>query len=137
MYATVRLETPSRSALTVPNTAVLHTGDRNVVFVDMGRGRLMPLDVELGRAAGDYTEVLAGLEPGQRVVTSAQFLLDSESNLGEVLRAMMGQMTGSDVGRTGNMSNMPGMNTAPAPVSDKGADMRGMPAMKTPPPTKR
>jgi Cu(I)/Ag(I) efflux system membrane fusion protein len=128
MYATVRLATPSRSALTVPNTAVLKTGDRNVVFVDMGRGRLMPSDVELGRTAGDYTEVLAGLEPGQRVVTSAQFLLDSESNLGEVMRAMMGQMSSSDVGRTGNMSNMPGMN-------DKGAGMRGM---KTPsPPAKR
>ena len=131
MYATVRLATPSRSALTVPNTAVLRTGDRNVVFVDMGQGRLMPTDVELGRTAGDYAEVLAGLEPGQRVVTSAQFLLDSESNLGEVMRAMMGQMSSSDVGRTGNM----------APMNDKGADMRGMPGMpgmKTPPPpTKR
>ena len=131
MYATVRLATPSRSALTVPNTAVLRTGDRNVVFVDMGQGQLMPTDVELGRTAGDYTEVLAGLEPGQRVVTSAQFLLDSESNLGEVMRAMMGQMSSGDVGRTGNT----------APMNDKGADMRGMPGMpgmKTPPPpTKR
>ena len=134
MYATVRLATPTRSALTVPNTAILRTGDRNIVFVDMGRGQLMPNDVELGRTAGDYTEVLAGLEPGQRVVTSAQFLLDSESNLGEVMRAMMGQMSGSDVRRSGTMPNMPGM----APMSDKGADMRGMPGMKTTPaPTKR
>ena len=116
MYATVRLATPSRSALTVPNAAVLRTGDRNVVFVDMGQGQLKPSDVELGRTAGDYTEVVAGLEPGQRVVTSAQFLLDSESNLGEVMRAMMGQMSSSDVGRTGNMSNMPGMKTPPPPT---------------------
>lgn len=138
MYATVRLATPSRSALTAPNTAILRTGDRNIVFVDMGRGQLKPADVELGRTAGDYTEVLAGLEPGQRVVTSAQFLLDSESNLGEVMRAMMGQMSSGDVGRTGNMSNMPGMNSPPAPMNDKGADMRGMSGMKTPPPpTKR
>ena len=129
MYATVRLATPSRSALTVPTTAVLRTGDRNVVFVDMGRGQLMPSDVELGRTAGDYTEVLAGLEPGQRVVTSAQFLLDSESNLGEVMRAMMGQMSSSDVGRTRDMST---------PMGDKGANIRGMPGMKAPPPpTKR
>ncbi|MDQ3699238.1 MAG: efflux RND transporter periplasmic adaptor subunit [Gemmatimonadota bacterium] len=91
MYATVRVTTPGRSALTVPNSAVLRTGERNVVFVDMGGGELMPHDVELGGTAGDYTEVLAGLEPGQRVVTSAQFLLDSESNLGEVMKAMMGQ----------------------------------------------
>lgn len=138
MYATVRLSTPSRSALTVPNAAVLRTGDRNVVFVDMGRGQLRPTDVELGRTAGDYTEVLAGLEPGQRVVTSAQFLLDSESNLGEVMRAMMGQMSSGDVGRKGSMSNMPGMQTPSASINDKGADMRGMPGMKTPPPpTKR
>ena len=134
MYATARLSTASRSALTVPNTAVLRTGDRDVVFVDMGRGQFVPTDVELGGTVADYTEVLAGLEPGQRVVTSAQFLLDSESNLGEVMRAMMGQMSSGDVGRTGNMSNMPGMKAPPAPMNDKGADMRGMPGMKTPPP---
>ncbi len=119
MYATVRLSTPTRSALAVPSSALLRTGDRNVVFVDMGGGALMPHDVELGRTASDYTEVLAGLEPGQRVVTSAQFLLDSESNLGEVMRAMMSQMSSGDVSR---MQDMPGR-------TDKGADMRGMPTM--------
>jgi multidrug efflux pump subunit AcrA (membrane-fusion protein) len=71
---------------------VLRTGTRNVVFVDMGGGRLMPVDVEVGQPASDYAEVLAGLEPGQRVVTSAQFLLGSESNLGEVMRSMISQM---------------------------------------------
>ena len=99
MYVSVRLATPTRSALTVPNTAILRTGERNIVFVDMGRGQLMPHDVELGRSAADFTEVLSGLEPGQRVVTSAQFLLDSESNLAEVMRAMMGQMSSGDMGR--------------------------------------
>ena len=93
MYATVRLTTPSRSALTVPNAALLRTGDRDVVFVDMGDGQLQPHVVTLGLVAGDYTEVLAGLERGQRVVTSAQFLLDSESNIGEVMRAMISQTT--------------------------------------------
>ena len=90
MYATVHLTTLSRAALTVPTSAVLHTGERAMVFVDMGGGRLMPHDVELGRVAGDFTEVLVGVEPGQRVVTSAQLLLDSESNLGEVMRSMIG-----------------------------------------------
>jgi Cu(I)/Ag(I) efflux system membrane fusion protein len=121
MYASVRLRTPARSALTVPSSAVLRTGDRNVVFVDMGNGELMPHDVEVGRAAGDYVEVLAGVEPGQRVVTSAQFLLDSESNLGEVMKAMMSQMSSGDLSTrkktvapsdTG-MKDMPGM-TMPA-----------------------
>ena len=110
-----------RSALTVPSSAVLRTGDRNVVFIDMGDGELRPNDVELGRSAGDYIEVLAGLEPGQRVVTSAQFLLDSESNLADVMKGMMSQMSSGDLkGRkktttptdTG-MKDMPGM-TMPA-----------------------
>jgi len=115
MYATVRLTTPTRSALTVPNAAILRTGDRNVVFVDMGRGQLTPREVELGRVAAEYTEVLAGLEPGQRIVTSAQFLLDSESNLAEVMRSMIGQMNSGDVRRNQNMQDMPGMSM-PAPV---------------------
>lgn len=90
MYATVRLSAPGRTALTVPASAIMNTGERRLVFVDMGDGRLVPREVEVGRVAGDYAEVLAGLEPGQRVVTSAQFLLDSESNLGEVMRSMIG-----------------------------------------------
>ncbi|MGQ0642557.1 MAG: efflux RND transporter periplasmic adaptor subunit [Gemmatimonadaceae bacterium] len=119
MYATVRLLTPARRALTVPASAVVQTGQRTLVFVDMGGGRLMPHDVEIGRATGEYTEVLAGVEPGQRVVTSAQFLLESESNLAEVMRSMMGQ--GVDRG----MADMPGMEM-------KGADMKGMPAAPRP-----
>ncbi|MDQ6885837.1 MAG: efflux RND transporter periplasmic adaptor subunit [Gemmatimonadota bacterium] len=113
MYATVRLSTPSRSALTVPSSAVLRTGERNVVFVDTGNGELVPHDVEIGRTAGDYTEVLSGLEPGQRVVTSAQFLLDSESNLGEVMNAMIGQRGAGDKGNTVDMKDMPGMKMPP------------------------
>jgi Cu(I)/Ag(I) efflux system membrane fusion protein len=106
MYATVRLATPMRSALTVPTSAVLRTGERNLVFVDLGGGELRPQEVALGVVTGDYTEVLTGLEPGQRVVTSAQFLLDSESNLGEVMKAMLGQMPSGDAR---SMQDVPGM----------------------------
>jgi Cu(I)/Ag(I) efflux system membrane fusion protein len=130
MYATARLSTPTRSALTVPNAAVLRTGDRNVVFVDIGQGELMPHEVEVGRTTDDYTEVLAGLEPGQRVVTSAQFLLDSESNLGEVMKAMMSQMSSGDLGKTQQMKDMPGMSMPG--MNDKGAKIR--PAQPAPPP---
>jgi len=121
MYATVRLTAPVRTALAVPNSAVMRTGERQVVFVDMGGGELMPHEVEIGRVAGDYAEVLAGLEPGQRVVTSAQFLLDSESNLAEVMKGMMTQMNMSDMGSMEgtDMSGMEGMDM-------QGADMRGM-----------
>lgn len=89
MYATVRFTTPSRAVLSVPSAAIIRTGERSLVFVDMGDGRLMPQEIETGSVGDEFVEVLAGLEPGQRVVTSAQFLLDSESNLGEVMKAMM------------------------------------------------
>ncbi|HEY5060838.1 MAG TPA: efflux RND transporter periplasmic adaptor subunit [Gemmatimonadaceae bacterium] len=118
MYVTAQLITPTRSALTVPNSAVLRTGERDVVFVDMGNGTLAPRDVEVGAVASDYTEVLSGLEPGQRVVTSAQFLLDSESNLADVMRSMIGQMSSGDVRKQQDMPGMPGM-AMPAPVVPK------------------
>lgn len=138
MYATVTLTTPAHRALTVPSSAVLETGDRTLVFMDMGGGQLMPMDVVTGRTAGDYTEVLSGLEPGQRVVTSAQYLLDSESNLAEVMKSMMGQMGTADMDNMQKMKDMPGMNMSgqqggmsmpmgdSAGMSDRGADMKGM-----------
>ena len=90
MYATVRISSPARVALTVPRSAVVATGERSIVFVDQGKGALKPIDVVVGRAAGEFVEVLAGLAAGQRVVTSAQFLLDSESNIAEVMKGMIG-----------------------------------------------
>jgi RND family efflux transporter MFP subunit len=108
MYATVRLSSPARRALTIPASALIRTGERNVVFVDMGAmgGGLMPLEVEVGRATSDYVEILSGVEPGQRVVTSAQFLLESESNIAQVMKAMIGQMSSGDMGQ---MKDMPGI----------------------------
>ena len=91
MYATVSLATPSRTALTVPSSAVVRTGERALVFVDKGGGRLEPQEIQSGGGTDEFTEVLSGLAPGERVVTSAQFLLDSESNLAEVMRGMVGQ----------------------------------------------
>jgi Cu(I)/Ag(I) efflux system membrane fusion protein len=118
MYATVRLATPGRSVLTVPTSAILRTGERNVVFMDVGKGTLMPMEVRVGSTAGGYTEVLSGLEAGTRVVTSAQFLLDSESNLGEVMKGMIGQGgTGRDASGSG-AADMPGMSM-PAVVAPK------------------
>lgn len=126
MYATVRLSAPSRTALTVPASALVRTGERALVFVDMGSGRIMPQEVEVGRVAGADAEILSGVEPGQRVVTSAQFLLDSESNLAEVMRSMIGMTGSSDMGGMdmsgGGMEGMEGMEG----MDNKGADMKGM-----------
>jgi RND family efflux transporter MFP subunit len=120
MFATVRIQTPAYTALTVPVQAVVNTGQRKVVFVDMGGGRLMPHEVETGRTAGEDTEILAGLEPGQRVVTSAQYLLDSESNLAETMKAMIGTMG------AGAMDGMDMSGGAMEDMDMQGADMRGM-----------
>lgn len=116
MYGTARIVTPGRRALAAPTSAIIHTGERAIVFVDAGQGRLEPREVRVGQVAGDVTEILAGLDAGQRVVTSAQFLLESESNLGEVMKRMLGQMGEADMGTMGGMEGM----EAP------GADMNGM-----------
>ncbi len=102
MYATVNIATPTRGALTVPSSAVVQTGERSLVFFDVGGGRLAPHDVGVGRTSGDYTEILSGVEAGQRVVTSAQFLIDSESNLGEVMKSMIGAGSSSNGSRGGS-----------------------------------
>ena len=125
MYATVRLSSPTRSALTVPRSAVLQTGERAVVFVDQGKGALRPMDVVTGRTAGEYVEVLSGLAPGQRVVTSAQFLLDSESNLAEVMKSMIG-MSGGSSGGGAEMNAMDKSGGDTKGQEMKGADTRGM-----------
>lgn len=127
MFATVQVTTPTRAALTVPTSAVLQTGTRAVVFVDMGGGRLMPQTVQTGQVAGDLTEILSGLEPGQRVVTSAQFLLDSESNLGEVMKSMIGQTNMSDMKSTGT----PGTGTSGTGTSGTGTSVTGGGTMNT------
>jgi len=81
MYATVRIAEPLGDVLAVPDEAVIDTGVRRVVFVEIAAGRFQPREVSLGRKGGDAYEVLAGLSPGERVAVSAQFLLDSESRL--------------------------------------------------------
>jgi Cu(I)/Ag(I) efflux system membrane fusion protein len=119
MFATVHLRSPTRRALTVPTSALVRTGERTLVFVDMGAGRFTAQVVEIGQSTSEYTEVLSGLEPGQRVVTSAQFLLDSESNLAEVMRSMIGQGSAAMT----DMKGMPGMDMGGKPT-DKGAKVR-------------
>ncbi len=67
--------------LMVPEEAVLYAGPRRLVFVDLGDGRLSPQEIEIGVKSGDYYEVLSGLEAGDIVVTSGNFLVAAESRL--------------------------------------------------------
>src|SRR5579863_7258226 len=82
MFAHVALDLPTMGDQTViPDTAVLRTGTHNVAFIDRGDGYLTPAEIELGQHVGDEYIVLKGLAPGQRIVSSANFLIDSESQL--------------------------------------------------------
>ncbi|MFN8602195.1 MAG: efflux RND transporter periplasmic adaptor subunit [Candidatus Binatia bacterium] len=95
----VRIASPLGDKLAVPRDAVLDSGEHRIVFVVRGAGSFAPREVELGRAAGDWVEVLSGLDAGEQVVTSANFLIDSESKIRAALAAFQGQ--GGATGGTG------------------------------------
>ncbi|HUU60174.1 MAG TPA: efflux RND transporter periplasmic adaptor subunit [Phycisphaerae bacterium] len=90
MWANVTIR-PSlgRKSLAVPVQAVIRTGKRDVVLIALEGGRFAPREVRLGAEAGDEFEVLDGLQEGERVVTSAQFLINSESNLQSAIGKML------------------------------------------------
>jgi Cu(I)/Ag(I) efflux system membrane fusion protein/cobalt-zinc-cadmium efflux system membrane fusion protein len=81
MFAHVALDLPMGEQTVIPDTAILRTGTHNVAFIDRGDGYLTPAEVELGSHVGDEFIVLKGLAPGQQIVSSANFLIDSESQL--------------------------------------------------------
>jgi Cu(I)/Ag(I) efflux system membrane fusion protein len=81
MYANVELGMDMGEGLTVPASAVMPTGSREIAFVDKGGGKLEPRVVELGEQIGDHYEVKSGLAEGERVVASANFLIDAESKV--------------------------------------------------------
>jgi Cu(I)/Ag(I) efflux system membrane fusion protein/cobalt-zinc-cadmium efflux system membrane fusion protein len=81
MFVNARLQIPMGRRLVIPSTGVFQSGTRQIAFVDHGNGYLEPREIELGPRAGDEFIVLKGLKAGERVVTSANFLIDSESQL--------------------------------------------------------
>ena len=86
MYANVELGMDMGEGLTVPASAVMPTGSREIAFVDKGGGKLEPRVVELGEQIGDHYEVKSGLAEGERVVASANFLIDAESKVQGALK---------------------------------------------------
>jgi Cu(I)/Ag(I) efflux system membrane fusion protein len=98
MYANVALQVPLGKRLVVPDEALLDSGTRQLVFIDKGQGTFEPRDVKVGVRTDAYAEILAGLSVGDRVVTSANFLIDSESQLKSAV---------------GGMGGMPGMEMDP------------------------
>ncbi len=88
MWADVEIESDLGEVLAVPARAVIDTGARYVAFVDIGQDHLEPREVKIGAKTDDYFEVLEGVKPGEKVVTRALFLIDSESQLKSVISGM-------------------------------------------------
>ncbi len=120
MYANVEFQINLPSKLTVPAEAVLDSGERKTVFIDRGGGFFEPRQIKTGQRDGDRIEVLSGLSGGERVVTSGNFLIDSESQLKAAAAGM------------GGMAGMPGMTNEPAkPPKTRSGESggKGMPDM--------
>ena len=127
MYADVELQVSLPAQLSVPADAVLDAGERKTVFVDRGNGFFEPRLVTTGERSGDRIQILSGLSGGERIVTSGNFLIDSESQMKAAAAGM------------GGMAGMPGMTNEPMnkpkgqegkPVEKGTPSMPGMPGME-------
>ncbi len=129
MFADADIKSPiTLETVAVPNQAIIHTGTRDVAIIALGNGYFEPRTVVLGvRGDSGYVQVLKGINPGDEVVTSSQFLIDSESNL----NAALNNMTLPD---TSANSNPPAQNNSSENKSEgktkkeesKKDDMSGM-----------
>lgn len=90
MYANVALSVPLGVRLAVSKEAVLESGERQIIFIHHGGGQLEWRNVRIGLRSGDWVEILEGLQEGEHLVTSANFLLDSESQLKSAVGGMAG-----------------------------------------------
>jgi len=120
MWANVTLKSAvARGGLAVPVQSVIRTGTKDIALVALEGGRFEPRELRLGAQAGDEFQVLDGLKEGERVVTSAQFLINSESNLQSALSKMLGpKKDGETAASPVQPSPMPGMKI-PEPASGK------------------
>ncbi|MFP5227550.1 MAG: efflux RND transporter periplasmic adaptor subunit [Acidobacteriota bacterium] len=99
MYADAQLDVNYGTQTLVPSEAVLNSGTRQVVFVAKGDGYFEPREIKIGDQFDGQTVVLAGLGPGEKIVASGNFLIDSESRLGAAMQQMMASMPGMDMGK--------------------------------------
>jgi rubrerythrin len=122
MFATVQVASElDPSALLVPDMAILRSGEKNTVFIALETGKFEPRTIILGpQAENDMYQVISGLKEGERIVTSGQFMLDSESQLREAIQKMLepkkpGQTEpATNAGQEGLVGVLEGTNT-PAP----------------------
>ncbi|NOY61707.1 MAG: efflux RND transporter periplasmic adaptor subunit [Gammaproteobacteria bacterium] len=107
MFANVTLYVdPQRGAVVVPSEAIVRSGSREQVFVVREPGKFEPREVTLGVSAKGLTQILSGVKAGEEVVTSSQFLIDSESKLREATAKMMAAMAGESNSADTDMNDM-------------------------------
>ena len=121
MFANVTLSNTLAAEKTLaPRAAVIDTGERQVAFVSLGEGRFEPRDVRMGVETGDgQVEILSGLKPGEMVVTSGQFLIDSESKMREALAKMIRGELAAEQEAVVDVVGSSALADLPEPVADK------------------
>lgn len=128
MFATVELNAEIEpSALLVPDSAVLRSGEKNTVFAALDNGHFEPREVTLGpRAENNMYEVMSGLQEGERVVTSGQFMLDSESQLREAIQKMLGpNVQVSPAQHVGHTASTQSASPSPSPPTETAVQAGG------------
>jgi Cu(I)/Ag(I) efflux system membrane fusion protein len=141
MYANVTIRSPLVvNAVAVPDQAIIRSGERNIVVVSLGGGYFDPREVKLGVTADGYVQIPDGIKEAEHIVTSSQFLIDSESNL----KAAIGQMAGheghdmttpmeeEEVPTEHKRHNMKEMEQKNKPTEHEGHDMKKMEQEKKP-----
>ncbi|MEW6509823.1 MAG: efflux RND transporter periplasmic adaptor subunit [Bacteroidota bacterium] len=129
MFAQVKLVSPvSVDAVVVPDQAIIRSGERNIAVIALGGGYFDPRDVTLGVQSEGYVQVLEGIQDGEKIVVSSQFLIDSESNLKAAI-SQLGARTDSSSGTQHSMPGHEGMDMSmpeSEPDSHEGHDMQQM-----------
>jgi Cu(I)/Ag(I) efflux system membrane fusion protein len=129
MFVNASIKVPLGSSMVVPASAVMDTGQRQVVWVEMKPGMFEPRDVKVGSRVGDNIQILSGLKAGEKVASSGGYLIDSEAQLkggGGGHDAMPGMKMDEKGGKTPAAPAPPATPAAPAPKKGGGLDMNDM-----------
>lgn len=124
MFASVRVSAElNPSALLVPDSAVLRSGEKDTVFVALEGGKFEPRSITIGpRAEGDRYQVISGLNEGERVVTSGQFMLDSESHMREAIQKMLNPRENAGLDAVEPIAEVPGSSTGTTRTNGSAAE---------------
>jgi RND family efflux transporter MFP subunit len=132
-YVTLVWHGDAVDRLALPKEALIDNGDRKYVLLALADGYFDPRTVKVGPASGDFYPVIAGVAEGDRVVTSAQFLIDSETNLLAAMQSMSAGMPGMDMGPKKQAPPASASSTAVAPVAPSAVTSHPAPPKPTAP----